>query len=115
MLLAKKMQRNKETITDLAKKTLLPMDDVRMWLEHLDQVHKNRVEGAQRAAAKRKSKSGKKAVQADAYCLCGEGEHGLMISCDGENCPIFWFHVNCVGLSEESVPGGSWYCHQCKH
>ena len=56
-----------------------------------------------------------RAIQADAYCLCGEGEHGLMISCDGENCRIFWFHVNCVGLSEESVPDGSWYCQLCKH
>ena len=62
MLCAKKMQRNKETITDLAKQTLLPMDHVRMWLEHLDQVHENRAEGAQRAAAKRKSKSGKKGI-----------------------------------------------------
>ena len=24
----------------------------------------------------------------DAYCLCGEGEHGLMISCDADNCPV---------------------------
>ena len=43
MLCAKKMQRNKETITDLAKKTLLPMDHVRMWLEHLDQARCTRI------------------------------------------------------------------------
>lgn len=50
MLCTKKMQPNKETITDLAKKTLLPMDHVRMWLEHLDQVQKNTAEGAKQAA-----------------------------------------------------------------
>lgn len=54
------VEKVKPNITDLAKKTLLPTDHVQMWLEHLDEVHKNRVEGAKRAAAKKQSKSRKK-------------------------------------------------------
>ena len=68
-----------------------------MWLEHLGEVHKNRVEGGERAATK------------------GEGEHGRMIDCDGYNCPLIWYHANCVGLSEETIRDGSWFCEQCKH
>ena len=46
----KKVKLNKENIAELAKKTLLSTDDVQMWLEHLDEVRKNRVEGAKKAA-----------------------------------------------------------------
>ena len=42
-------------------------------------------------------------MQTDAYCLCGEGEYGLMLYCDVENCPVGWYHAECVGLTEESV------------
>ena len=44
----------------VAKKTLLPTDHVQMWLEHLGEEHKNRVEGAERAAAKKQSMSRKR-------------------------------------------------------
>ena len=40
------VEKVKPNITDLAKKTLLPTDHVQMWLEHVDEVHKNRMEGA---------------------------------------------------------------------
>ena len=50
-----KVELNEEQITALAKETLLPLEDVQMWLEHLNEVQKNRVEGAKRAAVKRKS------------------------------------------------------------
>lgn len=54
--LKKKGKPSKKAITDLAKETLLSEEDVRMWLDHLDEVRKNRVEGA----AKRKAKSSTK-------------------------------------------------------
>ena len=44
----------------VVKKTLLPTDHVQMWLEHLGEEHKNRVEGAERAAAKKQSMSRKR-------------------------------------------------------
>ena len=51
-------------------------------------------------------------LQTDSYCLCGEGEYGLMVACDAENCPIEWYHADFVGL--EVVPEGYWYCPQCE-
>ena len=54
-------------------------------------------------------------VQQNSYCICGGGEYGLMICCDGEKCPIVWYHADCVGLSEETVPAGSWFCKDCDH
>ncbi|CAJ0752187.1 1924_t:CDS:10 [Entrophospora sp. SA101] len=36
---------------------------------------------------------------------------GEMIGCDGENCPIEWFHLDCVDL--KAVPEGRWYCEHC--
>ena len=35
-----------------------------------------------------------------------------MIACDGDNCPVEWFHMDCIGLSE--VPDGGWFCSFCK-
>lgn len=62
-LSTKKIELNKEKVTELAKKTLLSTDDIQMWLEHLDEVRKNRVEGAKKAAAaKTRAKSRKKGI-----------------------------------------------------
>ena len=62
-LSTKKIKLNEEKVTELAKKTLLSTDDVQMWLEHLDEVRKNRVEGAKKAAAaKTRAKSRKKGI-----------------------------------------------------
>uniref|UniRef100_A0A1X7SSF5 Zinc finger PHD-type domain-containing protein n=1 Tax=Amphimedon queenslandica TaxID=400682 RepID=A0A1X7SSF5_AMPQE len=30
----------------------------------------------------------------------GDVEYGQMIACDGDNCPVEWFHVDCLGLNE---------------
>ena len=68
-LCMEKMQPNKETITDLAKKTLLSTDHVQMWLEHFDGVYKNRTEGAKRAAAKKQLKSRKKGIIECSYFI----------------------------------------------
>ena len=38
-----------------------------------------------------------------------------MICFDGEKYPIVWYHADCVGLSEETVPAGSWFCKDCDH
>ena len=37
-----------------------------------------------------------------------------MICFDGEKCPIV-SNADCVGLSEETVPAGSWFCKDCDH
>ena len=45
------------------------------------------------------------------YCLCHQVSFGEMIGCDNNDCPIEWFHFQCVGLS--CKPKGKWYCPRC--
>ncbi|VDK70238.1 unnamed protein product [Onchocerca ochengi] len=45
------------------------------------------------------------------YCICHQVSHGQMIMCDNKQCPIEWFHFQCVGLME--APKGKWYCERC--
>ncbi|VIO98008.1 PHD-finger family protein [Brugia malayi] len=45
------------------------------------------------------------------YCICHQVSHGQMIMCDNKQCPIEWFHFQCVGLTE--APKGKWYCERC--
>ena len=45
------------------------------------------------------------------YCLCHQVSFGEMIGCDNLECPIEWFHFQCVGLT--SKPKGKWYCPRC--
>ena len=47
---------DQQSISALAKETLLPVSDVEMWLEHLSAVSDRRRAGAVKAAATRKSK-----------------------------------------------------------
>lgn len=46
------------------------------------------------------------------YCLCDQVSYGEMIGCDNEECPIEWFHFNCVGLTTK--PKGKWFCPKCR-
>ncbi|MCJ1403565.1 hypothetical protein MMC11_006788 [Xylographa trunciseda] len=47
-------------------------------------------------------------------CPCGQPDtaSGDMVACDGEH-QNSWFHYQCVGLTAETLPSGSWYCHEC--
>ncbi|XP_064608857.1 inhibitor of growth protein 1-like isoform X2 [Liolophura sinensis] len=46
------------------------------------------------------------------YCLCDQVSYGEMIGCDNDDCPIEWFHFNCVGLTTK--PKGKWFCPKCR-
>jgi len=45
------------------------------------------------------------------YCICQEVSWGEMIGCDNNDCPIEWFHFECMGLTTK--PKGKWYCPKC--
>lgn len=45
------------------------------------------------------------------YCYCNGPYVGRMIGCDGVDCPIEWFHFDCVNLKE--TPKDKWYCKEC--
>lgn len=44
-------------------------------------------------------------------CFCGGKGRGEMIGCENKDCPVEWFHIECVGLGK--VPPGKWFCRQC--
>lgn len=50
-------------------------------------------------------------VDTQLYCVCRNVSHGEMIGCEGKNCPIEWFHFECVGLTK--APEGTWLCTDC--
>ena len=85
-------------IQQLAKTTLLPPEEVCMWLEHLKVVQHNRRRGAAKASATRRLKKS----QDKHFCICGEEYLSLTdevqnwIGCD--SCSN-WFHFECVGIS----------------
>lgn len=47
------------------------------------------------------------------YCYCHSpyDENYEMIACDSQECPIEWFHFECVGIV--MPPVGKWYCPEC--
>ena len=47
------------------------------------------------------------------YCSCMGEETEEMILCENAKCPTEWFHYQCVGLTENTVPDGKWYCDGC--
>ena len=45
-------------------------------------------------------------------CICGKGDgSGKYILCDNEDCPVGWYHWECVKVVEEPV--GTWLCLTC--
>ncbi|WVO14406.1 hypothetical protein L204_102039 [Cryptococcus depauperatus] len=46
------------------------------------------------------------------YCYCNRVSFGQMIGCDNDDCPLEWFHLQCIGL--EQPPTGKWLCDGCK-
>ena len=45
------------------------------------------------------------------FCYCQQPAHGDMIACENEQCPLEWFHLDCVHMTE--APDGEWYCTNC--
>ena len=107
-------------ISELAKKTLLPVDEVKIWVSHLEMVDANRRRGAKKAAAtRRKSRSCSRSeltepVVATYFCSkCGDAyeeetdEVQNWIACDSCN---EWFHWDCVGIVREPQ---NFLCNAC--
>jgi hypothetical protein len=46
------------------------------------------------------------------YCKCPYDEVSEMIGCDSHECPIEWFHFDCVGISVPPI--GTWFCPECR-
>ena len=51
-------------------------------------------------------------VPSNVWCYCRKEQEGLMIGCERKECPIVWFHTNCLKIEE--IPKGKWYCPDCR-
>lgn len=65
---------------------------------------------AQQPAAATQSTPTKKEIYC--FCRCPYDEVSEMIACDAPNCPIEWFHFECVGIM--AAPQGQWFCPNCR-
>ena len=46
------------------------------------------------------------------WCYCQEPSFGDMVLCDNEECPIKWFHFDCLRI--RCPPKNRWYCPSCR-
>ena len=100
---------------DVANNVLLPIEEVKIWLQHLNSVAENRRRGAIKAAETRRIKSGNKA---DEY-YCGTCEEKYVDEMSDVDFWIYcdfchnWFCCNCELLT--SPPSSEKYkCLKCQ-
>ena len=43
------------------------------------------------------------------YCFCREDEDCDFVKCSKKKCKIVWYHLDCVNLTEATVPAGNWF------
>ena len=96
-----------EMLQSMARKTLLPVSEVQLWLEHLHTVHTNRKRGATKAALTRKQETTPQVRQVYKCGVCQAlyleetEEEEVWIGC--ELCDQ-WFHSVCVNIDLQCVP-----------
>ncbi|GMS83274.1 hypothetical protein PENTCL1PPCAC_5449, partial [Pristionchus entomophagus] len=48
------------------------------------------------------------------YCYCHKPSEGVMVGCEGENCPHGgWFHLECLDMDAPPAVD-KWYCNECQ-
>lgn len=52
--------------------------------------------------------------EAPRYCYCGGLSSGTMIGCDGSDCEMEWFHIECTSLTKVPVDEEAWFCRDCE-
>ncbi|KAL1862670.1 hypothetical protein Daus18300_008468 [Diaporthe australafricana] len=79
---------------------------------------RKRAEGSQgtRDGKRRKTGSSQKIKEEEEirYCYCGGISSGQMIGCDGPDCEMEWFHVECTDITAMPAEQEAWYCDGCK-
>lgn len=122
-----KASKTDSEVTELARSVLLPVSEVQIWLEHLQEVQHNHKQGAAQVAITKKTKkvaakghaperdthhtlesdsstacTASEQIEEDCFCeVCRgkfEEETEKWIACDKYD---NWSHWTCVGISEE--------------
>ena len=129
---------SEQTLKDTSCKVLLPLEECRMWLNHLQTVSENRRRGARKAAETRRGKKSQKSnfqatsisqsdltptqeadgVTEEWFCGVCEGKYidqteepEFWICC--EQCDK-WYHADCEGLSSLPPEEDSYCCLKCQ-
>ena len=103
----------------LAQRTLLKVEEVKIWLEHLNTIKQNRKRGAAKAAEtrKRKAREKQKATKQGSEYYCGACHEPYLefteaeeqwIGC--ESCDT-WYHFVCLGIT---VAPEEFLCEKCR-
>jgi hypothetical protein len=105
-------------LCDLSKEVLLPVEEIKLWLEHLHTVRENRKKGAIKATESRKKKKQPQVIIEEHEYECGvchtpyqnfTHTEEQWIGC--EHCDS-WYHFKCVGVSVKDVPD-VYLCSEC--
>ena len=109
-----------DNVEELARKVLLPTEEVQLWIQHLETVASNRRRGASKGAKTRRQKAAKNRAESNQleselyYCRVCNGtyqeeteEVENWIACD--KCET-WFHWVCVDVCEEP---SNFLCYNC--
>ena len=52
-----------------------------------------------------------KSIKQSEYCICRLDIGGTMVYCCNSTCDHgCWFHLECLGMEEDDVPEGEWFC-----
>lgn len=124
---------SEDAIQDVARKVLLPPEECRIWLNHLQIVSENRRRGAKKAAETRRGKRVNRVSSAtiddqsstksdgdseEWFCGVCEGKYieqtdepEIWICC--EKCDG-WYHASCEGLSSIPPEEVSYCCQKCQ-
>lgn len=110
-----------DQMRELARKTLLSIDEVQWYIEHLEKVHENRKKGARKAAetrARKKQQESKSESESSVKCgVCDQDwqeetdEVETWIQC--EVCEV-WFHCHCQNIFNNVAPE-EFVCTKCQH
>ena len=108
-------QKRAAAVYNLLDEKISNLDANTRSISHL--LHEASREAGEAERKKRRKGNGKdddadavRDVNEPTYCMCNQVSYGTMIGCDNEECPIEWFHLACVGLTEPIDP---WFCPTC--
>lgn len=71
-------------------------------------------QGGHDGKRRKKGSSNREEEGGNKYCYCGGTSFGQMIGCDGRDCEMEWFHIECTDITALPAKEEAWYCDACK-